>query len=126
MAEPAELTAGTGLAEMDRWVAWVVRLTAHTAEQATDRATREWLRGAHEDAASLREVLRAAAQGQLDAREVEIARSVYELWDANHDRTERLAAAVDRVWYAEWRQRSAGARPHVATSNDELPLLTVA
>jgi hypothetical protein len=126
MGNPADLTAGADLAEMDRWVAWVARLTAHTAEQATDPADREWLRGAHEDAESLRDVLRAATEGRLDPRQVEIARSVYELWDANHDRTERLASAVDPAWHAEWRQRSAGARPDAPTSTDELPLSTVA
>ena len=101
----------TDLAQMERWVAWVIRLTAHTAEQATDPVARAWLEGAREDAEALQEALGSAASGWLEAGQVAIVRSVYDLWDANHDRTERIASVVDPAWHREWRMRSAGARP---------------
>jgi hypothetical protein len=107
-----EATFETDLTQMERWVAWVIRLTAHTAEQATDPATRRWLEGATEDAEALLEALSSAASGWLEAGQVAIVRSVYDLWDANHDRTERIASVVDPAWHRDWARRSAGARPH--------------
>ena len=106
-----EHTPDRDLAQMERWTAWVVRLTAHAAERAADPSTRARLEGARDDAQSLRDALAAAASGWLDDRQVAIVRSVYDLWDDNHDRTERLAAAVDTEWYQRWRDRSAGVRP---------------
>jgi hypothetical protein len=96
---------------MERWTAWVIRLTAHAAAAATDPSVRDHLVGAKEDAESLRDALAGATSGWLDADQVAIVRSVYDLWDANHDRTERLAAVVDPVWHRRWRIRSASARP---------------
>ncbi len=104
------------LAQMERWAAWVIRLTSHAAIQTPDADIRKRLEGATEDAESLREALAAAACGSVDPEQVAIIRSVYELWDANHDRTERLAAAVDPILHRRWRMRSAGARPPVATT----------
>jgi len=99
------------LAQMERWAAWVIRLTGHAASQTDEPSARERLQGATEDAESLREALAGAANGWLDAGQEAIVRSVYELWDANHDRTERLAALVDPIWHRRWRMRSAGTRP---------------
>ena len=99
------------IAQMERWVGWVIRLTTHTADQAPDPGTRAWLEGAKEDAESLQEALGSAASGWLEAGQVAIVRSVYDLWDANHDRTERIASVVDPAWHREWSMRSAGARP---------------
>ncbi len=96
---------------MERWTAWVIRLTSHAAGQASDPATKARLDGAREDAESLRDALAAAASGWLDERQVAILHSVYDLWDDNHDRTERFAATIDPRWYRRWRMRSAGARP---------------
>ena len=104
---------------MERWTAWVIRLTAHAATQTDDPALRERLEGATEDAESLREAIAAAASGWLDSGQVAIVRSVYELWDANHDRTERLAAAVDPIWHRRWRMRSAGTRPELSSTPTE-------
>ena len=120
-----ETAADRDLAQMERWVAWVIRLTAHTAEQATDPATREWLDGAREDAESLLEALSSAASGWLEACQISIVRSVYELWDANHDRTEAMASVVDPAWHRVWRMRSAGARPGSTTSPIEYALTAV-
>ena len=106
-----ERTPVPDLAQMERWTAWVVRLASHAANEATDPSDRERLEGATEDAESLREALAAAASGWLDAGQIAIVRSVYDLWDANHDRTERLAAVVDPIWHRRWSIRSAGARP---------------
>jgi hypothetical protein len=111
-----EHTPERDLAEMERWAAWVIRLTSHAASQATDAGIRERLDGATEDAESLREALAGAASGWLDEGQVTILRSVYDLWDVNHDRTERLAAVVDPIWHRRWRMRSAGARPHTTTA----------
>jgi hypothetical protein len=113
------------LAQMERWVAWVIRLTSHTAEQATDPAAREWLEGAREDAESLEEALSSAASGWLDAGQIAIVRSIYELWDANHDRTERIASVVDPAWHRVWRIRSSGARPRRAPAPLERSLSAV-
>ena len=115
----------TDLTQMERWVAWVIRLTAHTAEQATDLASRAWLEGAKEDAEALQEALGSAASGWLEAGQVAIVRSVYDLWDANHDRTEQIASAVDPMWHRDWRMRSAGARPERAPSALEISLTTI-
>jgi hypothetical protein len=104
-------TADADLAQMERWVAWVIRLTSHAAGEALDAALRARLEGATEDAESLREALVAAESGWLEEGQVAIVRSVYDLWDANHHRTEQLAAAADPIWYLRWRDRSAGARP---------------
>ena len=111
------------LVQMERWTAWVARLLSRAVLRADDPTTREWLQGAKEDAESLREALAAATKGWLDAGQVAIVCSIYELWDANHDRTERLAAEVDPIGHEVWRLRSAGARPHPATS--EPPLTAV-
>jgi hypothetical protein len=120
-----EASVETDLAQMERWVAWVIRLTAHTADQATDPAAREWLEGAKEDAEALQEALGSAASGWLEAGQVAIVRSVYDLWDANHDRTERIASVVDPTFHREWRMRSAGARPEPAPTSLELSLSTL-
>ena len=50
---------------------------------------------------------------------------MYELWDANHDRTERMASVVDPRWYREWRMRSAGSRPERALTPIEPSLAAV-
>jgi hypothetical protein len=99
------------LAMMERWTTWVIRLTEHAAEVATEATVRARLEGALEDAESLRDQLAAAAIGRLDVQQVAIVRSVYDLWDDNHDRTEQLAALVDPSGYSAWRVRSMGARP---------------
>jgi hypothetical protein len=114
------------LAQMERWASWVIRLTAHAATQTNEPGIRDRLVGATEDAESLRETLAAASSGWLDAGQLAIVHSVYDLWDANHDRTERLAAAVDPVWHRRWRMRSAGARPERPTAAMEHQLSTVA
>ena len=86
----------SGPGQMERWTAWVIRLTTHAASQATDaehpRAARRAPPRTPSRCARPRRPPRA---GRLDAGQVAIVRSVYALWDANHDRTERLAAAVD-------------------------------
>ena len=110
---------------MERWTAWVIRLTSHAAMQAEDPTVRERLEGATEDAESLREAIAAAASGWLDAGQIAIVRSVYDLWDANHDRTERLAATVDPVWHRRWRMRSAGTRPENLPTSVEHQLSSV-
>ena len=120
-----EATIETDIAQMERWVAWVIRLTAHTADQATDPSTRRWLEGATEDAEALQEALSSAASGWLEAGQVAIVHSVYDLWDANHDRTERIASVVDPAWHRDWRRRSAGARPLRAASRMDLALSTI-
>jgi hypothetical protein len=125
MRTPTTAPADTDLAQMERWVAWVIRLTAHTSEKAADPVVRAWLAGATEDAESLQEALGSAASGWLEAGQVAIVRSVYELWDANHDRTERMASEVDPAWYREWRLRSAGARPDPTLISTEVPLSPV-
>ena len=106
-------------------MAWVIRLTAHSADQASDPTTRAWLEGAREDAEALQEALGSAASGWLDGGQVAIVLSVYDLWDANHDRTERIASVVDPAWHRDWRMRSAGARPDRAPTPVELALSTV-
>ena len=98
---------------MERWTAWVIRLTSHAASQTIDPAVRHRLEGATEDAQALREAVAAAASGWLDEGQVAVVRSVYELWDANHDRMERLASVIDPMWHRRWRLRSAGARPEL-------------
>ena len=126
MRNPSDDSPEPDLAQMERWVAWVVRLASHTAERAADPATREWLEGAREDAESLQEALSSAASGWLEAGQIAIVRSVYDLWDANHDRTERIASVVDPAWHREWRMRSAGSRPERALTPIELSLTAVA
>ena len=118
-----EQTPHRDLARMERWTAWVIRLSSHAAERASDPSTHARLTGAREDAESLRDALAAAASGWLDERQIAIVRSVYELWDDNQDRTERLAAGVDPEWYDRWQLRSAGARPDRRTAVDE-PVLS--
>jgi hypothetical protein len=121
-----ERTPEPDLAEMERWTAWVIRLSSHAASHTTDPSVRQRLEGATEDAESLREALAAATSGWLDEGQVAIVRSVYALWDANHERTERLAAAVDPIWHRRWRMRSAGARPeHVTTAMEQQDLHAV-
>ena len=108
---PTERTPDRDLAQMERWIAWVIRLTSHAGSQTTEPRVAARLAGAREDAESLREAVAAAASGWLDERQVAIVHSVYDLWDANYDRTERLAAGVDPAWHRRWRIRSAGTRP---------------
>lgn len=120
-----EQTPHRDLARMERWTAWVVRLTAHAAERATEPSDRAHLVGAREDAESLRDALAAAASGWLDERQIAIVRSVYDLWDDNHDRTERIAAAADPEWYQRWQVRCAGARPDGRTAIAERALSSV-
>jgi hypothetical protein len=121
-----ERTEDRDLAQMERWTAWVIRLTSHAASQATLPSARERIEGATEDAESLRRALEAAASGWLDAGQVAIVHSVYDLWDANHDRTERLCAVVDPAWHRRWRMRSAGRRPERLNATSERPLSEVA
>jgi hypothetical protein len=116
--------SGPDLVQMERWTAWVVRLLSRAVLRATDPTTREWLQGAKEDAESLREALAAATKGWLDAGQVAIVCSIYELWDINHDRTERLAAEVDPIGHEVWRRCSAGARPHTHPTTSQ-PLTAV-
>ena len=111
------------LAQMERWVSWVIRLMSHAAANATEASPRARLEGAREDAEALREALAAAASGWLDREQVAVVYSVYELWDANHDRNERLAALVDPPWHRRWRMRSTGARPERRTPAVE-PILS--
>ena len=118
-----EATGAPDLVAMERWTRWVVRLLARAVRRPADQGTRDWLQGAKEDAESLNRALRDATRGGLDAGQVAIVCSIYELWDANHDRTERLAAEVDPLGYEVWRRRSAGARPHSDPS--ERPLTAV-
>ena len=106
-----ERSPGQDLAPRERWVAWVIRLMSHAATHATAEGQRARLEGAREDAEALREALAAAASGWLETAQVDIVHSVYDLWDANHDRNERLAALVDPPWHSRWRMRSEGARP---------------
>jgi hypothetical protein len=118
-----EVTGEPDLVRMERWTRWVVRLLARAVRRSDDPRTRDWLQGAKEDAESLNRALRDATRGGLDAGQVAIVCSIYELWDANHDRTERLAAEVDPLGHEVWRRRSAGARPH--TDPSEWPLTAV-
>ena len=111
------------LAQMACWTAWVIRLTSHAATRTDDPATRAWLEGATEDAESLLEAVTAASLGWLDAGQVAIVRSVYDLWDANHARTERLVTEVDPIGHQIWSMRSAGARPMTVPTASE-PALT--
>ena len=113
------------LPQMERWTAWVVRLLTRAVLRAEDPATQDWLAGAKEDAEALREALAASSRGWLDAGQVAILCSVYELWDANHDRTERLAAEVDPIGHEVWSLRSAGARPHAVATLSEPELTAV-
>jgi hypothetical protein len=108
---PTERTPDRNLVQMERWTAWVIRLTAHASAEATDPGVAARLEGAREDAESLREALAAAASGWLDERQIAIVHSVYDLWEENHERTEQLAAEVDPAWHRRWRIRSVGARP---------------
>jgi hypothetical protein len=114
-----ERTPAPDLAEMERWTAWVIRLTVHTASQATDPSIQRRLQHATDDAEALREALASAASGSLDAGQMDIVRSVFELWDANNERTERVASLVDPIWHRRWRIRSAGARPVRARASIE-------
>ena len=120
-----ELIPEPDLLQMERWTAWVIRLTAHAASQATHPGIRERLERATDDAESLRGALAAATDRRADADQIAIARSVYELWDANHDRTERLAAVIDPIWHRRWRMRTAGARPERLPTAIEHPLVAV-
>jgi len=98
------------LAAMELWTAWVARLMAHAAMGAADDTIRRTLQGAAEDAQSLREGLGAAATGWLEPAQTAVLCSIYELWDANHDRFERLAAVANPAWHRVWHGRSASAR----------------
>ena len=118
-----EVTSEPDLVRMERWTRWVVRLLARAVRRSADPRTRDWLQGAKEDAESLNRALRDATRGGLDAGQVAIVCSIYELWDANHDRTERLAAEADPLGHEVWRRRSAGARP--LTDPSERPLTAV-
>ena len=122
MQSPSEHSSDRDLAQMERWVAWVIRLLSHAATNAIDAGPRARLEGALEDAESLRDALAAAASGWLDEQQVDIVRSVYDLWDANHDRNERLAALVDPPWHRRWTRRSTGARPACRTPAVEAAL----
>jgi hypothetical protein len=109
-----ELDRGLDLAGMELWTAWVSKLMAHAALQADDPRDENTLAGAAEDAASLRDALAAATGGWLDPGQTAVLRSIYELWAANHDRLERLAATVAPEWHRMWLGRSASARTRCA------------
>lgn len=108
--DSTELATRAELADMELWTAWVSKLMEHASTQAKDEAVRLVLAGAAEDATALRDAITAATTGWLDPGQTIIIRSIYELWDANHDRLERLAAAQDPEWHRMWAGRSAGAR----------------
>jgi hypothetical protein len=123
---PTERTPDRNLVQMERWTAWVIRLTAHASAEAADPSVAARLEGAREDAESLREALAAAASGWLDEQQIAIVHSVYDLWDENHERTERLAAEADPAWHRRWRIRSVGARPERPASPIERVLVDAA
>jgi hypothetical protein len=105
-----ELDTRPDLATLELWTAWVNKLMSYSALYAPDARTLRTLTGAAEDAASLRDALSAATTGWLDPEQTRVLRSIYELWDANLERVEQLAASVDPEWYEVWRVRSASAR----------------
>ena len=110
------------LAAMERWTAWVFELLHHAAERVGDTPGRATLVGAAEDAEALRRVLEAASAGYLDDEHTDALRSIYELWSANQDRYERLAADADAEAHHEWMIRSALDRlGPVATSPRDTP-----
>lgn len=102
--------AGSDLPALEVWTAWVSKLMTQAAAQAVNAQTQRTLTGAAEDAASLRDALAGAASGWLDGGQTAVLRSIYDLWAANHDRLERLAASVAPESHREWVERSAGAR----------------
>jgi hypothetical protein len=99
------------LARMEVWTAWVSKLMTQAAAQAVNPQTQRTLTGAADDAASLRDALAGATVGWLDDGQTAVLRSIYDLWAANHDRLERLAASVAPELHHEWVERSATARP---------------
>ena len=114
-----DLDVGLDLAGMELWTAWVSKLMAHAAMQADDPRDESTLAGAAEDAASLRDALAAAAGGWLDPGQTAVLRSIYDLWVANHDRLERLAATVAPEWHSMWLDRSASARSRCAEASSQ-------
>ncbi len=108
--DTAEPEGALPIAAMELWTAWVSKLMSYASLQASDARSFRTLHGAADDAASLRDALSAASTGWLDPEQTEVLRSIFELWDANLDRLERLAAAVDPEWYRMWCGRSASAR----------------
>ena len=93
------------------WAAWVATLMQQASERAADPSDRWVLEGAASDAVWLRQRVEEASGGWLDEGQVATVRSIYDLWAANHERNERLAARVDPVGHRLWLARSATARP---------------
>src|SRR5687768_1746366 len=99
------------LSRMARWTAWVSRLMYAAALHAESSQERSVLSGAAEDAELLGGKLHDATAGWLDDHEVAVLLAVYDLWDANHERHEQLAASIDPDGFRAWWTRSVGARP---------------
>jgi hypothetical protein len=95
------------LSAMERWTAWVFELLHHAAGRVDDSRARATLAGAAEDAEALRRVLEAAGAGHLGDEHTDSLRSIYDLWAANQDRYERLAAEADAEAHHQWMIRSA-------------------
>ena len=93
------------------WAAWVGTLMRQASERAADPSDRWVLEGAASDAAWLRQQVEQASGGWLDEGQVATVRGIYDLWAANHDRHEELAARVDPEGHRRWKDRSAAARP---------------
>lgn len=93
------------------WASWVAALMRQASARADDPSDRWVLEGAAGDATWLRQQVEQAAGGWLDEDQVTTVRGIYELWAANHDRHEHLAARVDPQGHRLWKERSAAARP---------------
>lgn len=93
------------------WAAWVAALMQQASERAADPSDRWVLEGAASDAIWLRQRVEEASGGWLDEGQVATVRGIYDLWAANHERHEQLAARVDPAGHRVWMDRSATARP---------------
>jgi len=95
---------------MEIWAGWVSKLLSCAALRAPDAPSFRTLSGAADDAAALRDALSVASIGCDAPGQSDVLRSIYDLWDANQDRIELLAATVDPEWHRTWGGRSATAR----------------
>jgi len=99
------------LESRERWAAAIYELMTHATDQSQDPRERAILAGAAEDALALKHAMVAAGDGLLDDEQTEVLQSIYDLWNVNQDRHERLAALVDDDFHRRWATRTASARP---------------
>jgi hypothetical protein len=93
-----------------QWTGWMFELLHEASDRTDDERIQATLTGAAEDALALRRAFKDAGYGKLSDEQTAALASIFDLWEVNQERYERLAAEVDPLGHRQWLARSATSR----------------